>query len=446
MPESIEPALLARSASSAGLRLESWYAESSRIFRFEAHEKVQHAWLGSRAGCCVCARSGEVERLFFTDDVTTEGISALLEGRPPRRPRLGRITGARSAVLADTPGDPQAEIRAVLVDMHLSLLNDVSGLHGVGLAYAQEEISFVSTHPDAEPRSGVDFRGELTARWYTETGGRRLLHSLGRFGLSAQSLIEQTRDGGDLKRAIKRSLRTDPPWPCPEGEVPLLWHPRALTTLLIPFLRAFEGDTMSGSGSWLRHADWPQPMAFSVVQDGAPGSVDHEGTERHAVTLFADGHPRAALCDRLTARKLGVEPTGNCRRAAWNGPAVPAPWRIRLQGHAACDDTARELQWGIAIHDADLIEWNPRERRTVLRVTDSNLIHQGTEGEGVEPFLVAGDLLGILGKLVGFTARVAPIGVPLTKQGQELVAEFLLPTAISAPVPLSGRVPMKNYW
>src|SRR5205823_10833841 len=67
----------------------------------------------------------------------------------------------------------------------------------------------------------------------------------------------------------------------------------------------------------------------TVVDDGSIGerrgslSIDDEGTPTRCTTLIEDGILRGYLQDRLNARLMGVEPTGNGRRESFAHAPMP---------------------------------------------------------------------------------------------------------------------------
>ncbi|HWH22831.1 MAG TPA: metallopeptidase TldD-related protein, partial [Allosphingosinicella sp.] len=67
----------------------------------------------------------------------------------------------------------------------------------------------------------------------------------------------------------------------------------------------------------------------TVVDDGSIGerrgslTIDDEGTPSHCTTLIEDGILKGYIQDRLNARLMGVEPTGNGRRESFAHAPMP---------------------------------------------------------------------------------------------------------------------------
>src|SRR5262249_40367328 len=118
----------------------------------------------------------------------------------------------------------------------------------------------------------------------------------------------------------------------PAGEMPVVLGPGWPGVLLHEAVRhGLEGDfnrkgTSAFSG---RSGERVAAAGVTVVGDGAMAgrrgslSSDGEGTPTRRTVLFEDGILKGYLQDRLTARLMGMEPTGNGRRESFAHAPMP---------------------------------------------------------------------------------------------------------------------------
>ena len=183
-----------------------------------------------------------------------------------------------------------------------------------------------------------------------EENGRR---ESGHHGLGGRYLYGKLFDEAQWKRAIDiavgQALTNLESVAAPAGEMPVVLGPGWPGVLLHEAVgHGLEGDfnrkgTSAFSG---RIGDRVAAPGVTVIDDGAieqrRGSltIDDEGTPTRRTTLIEDGILKGYLQDRLNARLMGMEPTGNGRRESFAHAPMP---RMTNTFMLAGQDDPREI-------------------------------------------------------------------------------------------------------
>jgi PmbA protein len=166
------------------------------------------------------------------------------------------------------------------------------------------------------------------------------------------------RAAGDIgARAAERALqRLDARKP-PTGTFPVLFDERVSSTLIGHLLGAINGAAIARGGSWLRDALHTPvlPDGLSLTEDPhrkrTSGSrpFDGEGLPTTKRDIVEDGVLTGWILDIASARKLGMQPTGNAARGTGSGPS-PSVGNIALtQGTGSREDLIREMGTGLLV-------------------------------------------------------------------------------------------------
>ena len=166
-----------------------------------------------------------------------------------------------------------------------------------------------------------------------EHNGRR---ETGHYGLGGRYLYGRLFDEAEWNRAIDmalaQALTNLESVAAPAGEMPVVLGPGWCGVLLHEAVgHGLEGDfnrkgTSAFSG---RIGERVAAPGVTVVDDGAieqrRGSltIDDEGTPTGRTVLIEDGILKGYLQDRLNARLMGMEPTGNGRRQSFAHAPMP---------------------------------------------------------------------------------------------------------------------------
>ena len=166
-----------------------------------------------------------------------------------------------------------------------------------------------------------------------EQEGRR---ETGFFGLGGRYLYDHLFDPAQWNRAIDEALAQAlinlDAVAAPAGEMTVVCGPGWPGVLLHEAIgHGLEGDfnrkgTSAFSG---RIGERVAAPGVTVIDDGSIAarrgslSIDDEGTPTQATTLIEDGILKGYLQDRLNARLMGVDPTGNGRRESYAHAPMP---------------------------------------------------------------------------------------------------------------------------
>jgi PmbA protein len=155
------------------------------------------------------------------------------------------------------------------------------------------------------------------------------------------------------ERALARAGATRPK----TGTYPVLFDERVASSLIGSLTSAINGAAIARGSSWLLDAIGQQvlPANLSLFEDPLrpriPGSrpFDGEGLPSKARMVVENGVLIGWTLDLATARKLGLQSTGNAARGT-SAPPTPSSSNIDLtQGTATRDDLIRDMGTGLLI-------------------------------------------------------------------------------------------------
>ena len=175
-----------------------------------------------------------------------------------------------------------------------------------------------------------------------EANGRR---ESGSFGMGGRYLYDRLFDEGQWMRgvdeAVRQALVNLDSIAAPAGETTVLLGPGWPGVLLHEAVgHGLEGDfnrkgTSAFSG---RIGERVAAPGVTVVDDGSMVdrrgslSIDDEGTPTRETVLIEDGILKGYMQDRLNARLMGVEPTGNGRRESYEHAPMPRMTNTFMRG------------------------------------------------------------------------------------------------------------------
>ena len=173
----------------------------------------------------------------------------------------------------------------------------------------------------------------LNVQVVVEENGRR---EMGYHGLGGRRLYDQLFEPVTWNRAIDialaQALVNLESVAAPAGEMTVVLGPGWPGVLLHEAIgHGLEGDfNRKGSSAFSgRIGERVAAPGVTVIDDGTIGerrgslTIDDEGTPTRATTLIEDGILKGYLQDRLNARLMGVEPTGNGRRESFAHSPMP---------------------------------------------------------------------------------------------------------------------------
>lgn len=218
-------------------------------------------------------------------------------------------------------------------------------------------------------------------------------------------------------RAVARASARKPP----TGTYPVLFDERIASSLIGHLLIAANGASIARGASWLREALGEQvlPKGLSLHEDPhrprTSGSrpFDAEGLPTTPRDIIADGVLTGWTLDLGTARKLGMQSTGNAARGTTSGPS-PSTWNVTLtQGEQSRDDLLREMGTGLLVTSMIGATINPNTG-DYSRGAAGLWVENGEITHAVNECTIAGNLRDMLRRIVPandarpYLSRVVP--------------------------------------
>ena len=302
---------------------------------------------------------------------------------------------------------------------------------------------FVATDVRPLVRLGV----QIVAR----DGDRR---EAGYHGLGGRHLYDRLFDEAEWSRAIdialQQALTNLESVDAPAGEMPVVLGPGWPGVLLHEAVgHGLEGDfnrkgTSAFSG---RTGERVAAPGVTVIDDGAifdrRGSltIDDEGTPTRRNVLIEDGILKGYIQDRLNARLMGVEPTGNGRRESFAHAPMPRMTNTFMLG--GTDDPAElvsRVKDGMFAKSVGGGQVDITSGQFVFSCTEAYRIRGGKIAEPVKGATLIGDGPTVLTRVKGIGNDLAldeGVGV-CGKGGQSIPAGVGQPTLLIDGLTVGG--------
>ncbi|HMT43329.1 MAG TPA: metalloprotease TldD [Chakrabartia sp.] len=284
-----------------------------------------------------------------------------------------------------------------------------------------------------------------------ESNGRR---ESGSFGLGGRYLYDDLFKPETWNRAIdealKQALANLDSVDAPAGEFTVLLGPGWPGVLLHEAVgHGLEGDfNRKGSSAFSgRIGERVAAPGVTVVDNGAMDarrgslSIDDEGTPTQETVLIEDGILKGYMQDRLNARLMGVEPTGNGRRESF--AHVPMPRMTNTYMRGGQDDPAELLsrvKTGIFAKSFGGGQVDIVSGKFVFSCTEAYKIENGKLGAPIKGATLIGDGPTVLTKVIGIGNDMAldeGVGV-CGKGGQSVPAGVGQPTLLVEGLTVGG--------
>ena len=281
--------------------------------------------------------------------------------------------------------------------------------------------------------------------------GRR---ETGYHGLGGRYLYRQLFEDAEWNRAIDialaQALTNLESVAAPAGEMPVVLGPGWPGVLLHEAIgHGLEGDfnrkgTSAFSG---RIGERVAAPGVTVVDDGAMDqrrgslTIDDEGTPTRRTCLIEDGILKGYLQDRLNARLMGMEPTGNGRRESF--AHAPMPRMTNTFMLAGKDDPAElvsRVKDGLFAKSFGGGQVDITSGKFVFSCTEAYRIRDGKIAEPVKGATLIGDGPTVLTRVTGIGNDLAldeGIGI-CGKAGQSVPAGVGQPTLLVDGLTVGG--------
>jgi TldD protein len=284
-----------------------------------------------------------------------------------------------------------------------------------------------------------------------EENGRR---ESGSFGFGGRylydDLFDEARWNEGIDIALQQALTNLRAVPAPAGEMAVLLAPGWPGVLLHEAVgHGLEGDfnrkgTSAFSGKLGERVAAP---GVTVVDDGTMAnrrgslSIDDEGTPTRENVLIEDGILKAYMQDRLNARLMGVEPTGNGRRQSFAHPPMPRMTNTFMRGGKDDpEELLSRVKDGIFAKSFGGGQVDIVSGKFVFSCTEAYRVKNGKLGDPIKGATLIGDGPTALHKIVGIGNDMAldeGIGI-CGKAGQSVPAGVGQPTTLVSALTVGG--------
>ncbi|MDJ0920655.1 MAG: metalloprotease TldD [Henriciella sp.] len=254
----------------------------------------------------------------------------------------------------------------------------------VSLAGSHEEIDII--RPGGEMFHDIRPLVRLNISVTLEKDGRRESASSGAGGRAAyEEWIKPSRWQALAERAIRKASVNLESIPTPAGEMDVVLGPGWPAVMLHEAVgHGLEGDfNRKGTSVYSgRVGEQVAAKGVTVIDDGTIDarrgslSIDDEGTPTNRTVLIEDGVLKGYMQDRQNARLMGVAPTGNGRREAYDATIMPRMTNtIMMGGNHEPDEIVASIKRGI---------WAVDFGGGQVDITSGNFVFQCTEAYLVE--------------------------------------------------------------
>ena len=284
-----------------------------------------------------------------------------------------------------------------------------------------------------------------------EQNGRR---ETGYHGLGGRYLYDQLFDdahwGRAIDEALKQALVNLDSVAAPAGEMPVVMGSGWAGVLLHEAIgHGLEGDfNRKGTSAFSsRIGERVATPGVTIVDDGAihqrRGSltIDDEGTPTRRTVLIEDGILKGYLQDRLNARLMGMEPTGNGRRESFAHAPMPRMTNtFMLAGRDDPQELIGRVKDGIYAKSFGGGQVDITSGKFVFGCTESYRIRGGKIAEPIKGATVIGDGPTVLTRVKGIGNDLEldeGIGV-CGKAGQSIPAGVGQPTLLIDGLTVGG--------
>ena len=304
---------------------------------------------------------------------------------------------------------------------------------------------------DAEPITDIRPLVRMNISIVAEQNGRR---ESGSFGIGGRYLYDDLFAPETWQRGIDDALRQAlvnlDAVAAPAGECPVLLGPGWPGILLHEAIgHGLEGDfNRKGTSAFAgRIGQRVAAPGVTVVDDGTLWarrgslSIDDEGTPTQENILIEDGILKGYLHDRLSARLMGMAPTGNGRREGFAHP--PQPRMTNTFMRAGQDDPAEllaRMKKGIFAKSFGGGQVDITSGKFVFTCTEAYLVENGKLGAPIKGATLIGDGPSVLTRVMGIGHDLAldeGIGT-CGKGGQSVAAGVGQPTLLIDALTVGG--------
>lgn len=226
------------------------------------------------------------------------------------------------------------------------------------------------------------------------------------------------------------------PWPAPRGKLPILWSEKIMADWVFLLIQMLQYQSELTEGLDNLKNKFPS-LSFHLIDNWKPRlGCDALGTPRTELLYPGPQGPFRPVSPHQ----------GFWRRASFEYPAILAPWQPALYGLTQTKNLLSEMKKGLSIHGCDLLSFDRSTGEIDLKVTKAYLVHDGKEGDPIEPTRWRLSLFDLLSSLELFSDQLRSHPGRWEQAGQTLFIEINTPQGLSNPLEFPGSVPLAHYW
>jgi TldD protein len=260
----------------------------------------------------------------------------------------------------------------------------------------------------------------------------------GRFGL--EHFMEGDRAFGYGREAVRQALVALEAVPAPAGEMVVVLGPGWPGVLLHEAIgHGLEGDfNRKGTSAFSKRlGEKVASELCTIVDDGTLPSrrgslnVDDEGTPTQRTVLIENGRLVAYIQDKLNARLMGMQPTGNGRRQSFAHLPLPRMTNTyMLPGPHGPEEIIASVEKGIYARNFGGGQVDITSGKFVFSASEAYLIEKGRLGAPIRDATLVGDGPSVLRKvsMVGNDLRLDEGVGTCGKEGQSVPVGVGQPT------------------
>ncbi len=368
-PEALCHALIDAARKAGADAADAMAAEGSSLSIEVREGKLEHAERSEGTDLGLRVFIGKRQAMVSSSDMRPETIAAMAERavamakEAPEDPYAGLADPSQLAKdwdlaaleLEDSSGEPEpASLRedALAAESACQAVKGITQVQSAAAGYGRHVVHLAATNGFSGGYQRTGRSLSCTGIAGTGTGMERDHDGDSRtFQADLRSAEEIGRTAGE--RAVARIGARKPK----TGSYPVLFDERISSSLIGHLMSAANGAAIARGSSWLKDSLGHQvlPETLSVIEDPHRSRIsgsrpfDGEGLATRKRTVVDNGVLTGWTLDLASARKLGLESTGNAARGIGGVPS-PSTWNIALtQGDASREDLIAQMGTGLLV-------------------------------------------------------------------------------------------------
>lgn len=368
-PETLCHALIDAARNAGADAADAMAAEGSSLSIEVREGKLEHAERSEGTDLGLRVFVGKRQALVSSSDMRPETIAAMAERavamakEAPEDPYAGLADPSQLAQnwdlaaleLEDPSGEPEPaalQADALAAEAACQEIDGITQVQSAAAGYGRHAVHMAATNGFSGGYQRTGRSLSCTGIAGTGTGMERDHDGDSR---TFQGDLRSAQDIGQTagERAVARLGARKPK----TGSFPVLFDERISSSLIGHLMSAANGAAIARGSSWLKDSLGQQvlPEALSVIEDphrpriSGSRPFDGEGLPTRRRTVVDNGVLTGWTLDLASARKLGLESTGNAARGIGGVPS-PSTWNIALtQGEGSREDLIAQMGTGLLV-------------------------------------------------------------------------------------------------